>query len=157
MTNALPLAGITELLGLPFDGPDIDYLSWSTLGWVIGFNVVSIGLSLWIARVVACRLPVDYFRDDQSDAEDDRSTMPQPSRIVRNLGGAAVLLLGVVFLLTPGQGFLMILLGVVMLDVPGKRRFELALARKEKVLASLNWIRQRNDVPPLLPPAAERR
>ena len=65
---------------------------------------------------------------------------------------AALLLLGLVMLLTPGQGVLSILVGISLLDIPGKRRLELSIIRREPVHNSMNWIRAKAGRPPLLLP-----
>ena len=140
-----PLGGITELLGLEWSGPDIDYASPTTLLVVVLLNAVSIGLSVWVARVVVARLPVDYFTTPEPP-------LGRPGAVGRNLGGLAVMLLGLVFLVTPGQGTVLILVGLVLTDLPGKRRLERWLASRRKVMSALNWIRRRAGREPLSAP-----
>ena len=50
-------------------------------------------------------------------------------------------------LITPGQGILTILAGIFILDFPGKFKIELYLIKKPSVLKTLNWIRQKQNVP----------
>ena len=144
----LPLAGITELLGLSWNGPDIDYGSPWTWLVVAGLNVVSIGLTLVIARAVLAALPVDYFTVDPSAPTRGRL------RAVRTAAGLAVMFLGLIFLVTPGQGTVMILVGLMMTDLPGKHRLERRLARSERVMKALNWLRAKSGQPPLERPQA---
>lgn len=101
------------------------------------------------------RLPADYF------LEKDRATRPSwprhralywTWRLLKNLLGAVLVLAGVVMLFTPGQGVLTILAGLWLMDLPGKRRWELHLIGRPKVLASINWIRQKAGRPPLQVP-----
>jgi hypothetical protein len=72
--------------------------------------------------------------------------------VVKNLLGAFLVLLGVLMSLpgVPGQGVLTILLGVMLLDFPGKRKLELKLVSRPKVLRTINRIRHRFDKSPLL-------
>ena len=143
----LPLAGITELLGLEWSGPDWTYPTGpQAVAWFVAFNVVSIALSIVAAWLVLREMPVDYFRQE-TDAK-----RPLPARIGRNVLGVVVLLVGVVFLLSPGQGMVLILIGLMLTDLPGRRRFERAIARREPVLRLLNWARRKLGRDPLLPP-----
>ena len=153
MTTArLPLAGITERLGLPFDGPDLpfDELSgWQWLAVVAGLSVFSIAASVLAVRWQIRRLPSDYFTRDTPP----RTRTNPLGWLASNAAGMLVLLLGVVLLLTPGQGILLILTGLVMLDIPGKQRWERAIARRPKVFAGLNWLRRTMGRPDFEPPA----
>ena len=146
MFETLPLAGITELLGLSWSGPEIDYGSPVTWLVVVALNVVSIGLTLVIARAVLSALPADYFTADAASPARGRL------RAVRTAAGLAVMLLGLIFLVTPGQGTVMILVGLMMTDLPGKHRLERRLAGSERVMAALNWLRTKSGQPPLEQP-----
>ena len=97
------------------------------------------------------RLPADYF------LEADRVVRPPWPRqlalywvwrLLKNLLGVVLLLAGIVMLVTPGQGLLTILAGLWLMDLPGKRRCERRLIGRPKVLASVNWIRQKAGKPP---------
>jgi hypothetical protein len=77
-------------------------------------------------------------------------------RFLRNLVALVVLLVGVLLLVLPGQGLLTILAGCLLLDVPGKRRLELRLMQKPRVLAAINRLRQRRGRGPLHVPKRER-
>lgn len=63
--------------------------------------------------------------------------------LVKNLLGAFLVIAGLALLVLPGQGILTILVGLVLLDFPGKRRLELRLIRRPKVLSALNWVRRK--------------
>lgn len=101
------------------------------------------------------RLPSDYF------LETDRTGHPSwprhralywTWRLLKNLLGVVLLVAGFVMLFTPGQGVLTILAGLWLMDLPGKRRWELHLIGRPKVLASINWIRHKAGRPPLQVP-----
>ena len=148
---AAPLAGITEMLGLPFEGPDLpfDELSgWQWVAVVAAFTAFSVAASWLVLRWQIGRLPADYFSAPITEYRRDH-----PAQwLARNAAGAAVLLLGLVLLLTPGQGILLILTGIIMLDIPGKHRWERRIAARPKVFRGLNWMRRRLGRPPFDPP-----
>ena len=118
------------------------------------FGVVS--LVTFVGSAIALpwlltRLPEDYF------IERDRPVRPPwprhralywTWRLLKNLLGVVLLLAGIVMLVTPGQGILTILAGLWLMDLPGKRRCERHLIGRPKVLASVNWIRQKAGKPP---------
>ncbi len=119
--------------------------------------LATISLATFVVSGVALpwlmtRLPEDYF------VETDRAARPSwprnralywTWRLLKNLLGVVLLLAGFVMLFTPGQGVLTILAGLWLMDLPGKRRCELSLIRRPKVLASINWIRHKAGRPPL--------
>ena len=52
-------------------------------------------------------------------------------------------MLGVVMLVTPGQGLLTMVMGIALMDFPGKDRLEKALVARAGIRAALNWVRHR--------------
>ena len=72
--------------------------------------------------------------------------------VAKNISGVVLVFAGILMSLpgVPGQGVLTILMGVMLLDFPGKRRLELKLVSRPKVLRTVNRIRARFDRPPLL-------
>ena len=149
--RVLPLAGITEMLNLPFDGPDWpldEFTGWEWIAVVIGFSLFSVVTSVLAVRWQITRLPADYFAAERP---------PRPKRgpvswIAGNAAGLLVLTLGLILLLTPGQGILLILTGVIMLDLKSLRPIERRIVRRKKVLRAMNWVRRRAGKPDLLPP-----
>ncbi len=122
------------------------------LAWLGTASVVMFVGTLAAVPFVVAWLPKDYFRRRR------RRELLQASRhpalrvawwVVKNVLAVLLILLGIAMLVLPGQGILTILLGLVLLDFPGKRRMELALVRRPKVLATLNWIRRKMGRPPL--------
>ena len=55
----------------------------------------------------------------------------------------------------PGQGLLTMLVGLVLLDIPGKRRLELKLVSRPRVVRAINRLRKRFSRPPLLTTPAD--
>lgn len=129
------------------------------LGWLAMFSLATFLVSGIALPWLLTRLPADYF------IETDRRGHPVwprqralywTWRLLKNLLGGVLLLAGFVMLFIPGQGILTILAGLWLMDLPGKRRWERHLIGRPKVLASINWIRQKAGQPPLrVPPKTE--
>ena len=70
----------------------------------------------------------------------------------KNLLGAVLVVVGAVLVIpgVPGQGLLTILIGLLLLDIPGKRRLELAIVRRPRVLRTINKLRKHYAKPPLV-------
>ena len=71
----------------------------------------------------------------------------------KNLLGAALVVLGLLMLVTPGQGQVTLLAGLLLMNFPGKYRLERAVVSREGVMRALNWFRRRSGRPPFEPPA----
>jgi hypothetical protein len=102
--------------------------------------------------LILLRMPADYFVRVESSSTHWRQRHPVmwwTLRVLKNFCGVLLLLSGVVMLVTPGQGILTILVGVGLIDLPGKRRFELWLVGRPRVLATINWLRQKTGHPPV--------
>ncbi|HOM17370.1 MAG TPA: hypothetical protein PLQ00_08580 [Thermoguttaceae bacterium] len=122
------------------------------MAWLGAASALMFVGTLVAVPFVVAWLPKDYFRRRR------RKELLQTSRhpafrlawwVVKNVLAVLLILLGIAMLVLPGQGVLTILLGLVLLDFPGKRRVELALVRRPRVLASLNWLRCKMGRPPL--------
>lgn len=74
---------------------------------------------------------------------------------VKNAAGLVLLLAGIGMLFLPGQGLLTIMAGLFLLEFPGKRRLELAIVGRPRVLRGVNRLRRRFGRDPLLLPRAE--
>ena len=116
---------------------------------VIGITSVAlVVLSLLALPFLLARIPADYFHGR-------RRPPAQPGdarwfgRWLKNLLGGALLLAGIAMLVLPGQGILTILVAFVLLDFPGKRRLEIRLIARPRVLKTINHLRARTGHPPL--------
>ena len=67
---------------------------------------------------------------------------------MKNLLGALLVVLGLVMLVTPGQGLLTLLAGLLLMNFPGKYRLECWVVLRPGVLRALNWLRGRGGQPP---------
>ena len=114
-------------------------------------------LALGIVAVpwIVLRLPEDALqRPNPLEAYRHRHPMLRALLfVVRNAVGIVLLTLGVIMLVTPGQGILTILLALGIMDFPGKWRVEHAILERESVYRSLNWIRRKGGERDFLPPS----
>lgn len=123
------------------------------LWWALGtFSVVSLLVALCALPWLLTQIRSDYFLPDRS-FESRRPKARLREWILRNVVGALLVLLGIIWLVTPGQGLITILVGLVFMDFPGKRKLELWVVRLPKVLEAANWLRaKRGSEPFLMPP-----
>lgn len=144
------LATIGEWLGnwgLELESIDTEQLgliAW----WGSGLAMLSLlGVLVFVPMVVA-RLPADYFLKERSKVYRSVSPLWAPiywvGRVIKNLLGALLLVLGVILLFLPGQGLLTIIIGLVLMEFPGKHRLESKIAQRPRILATLNWMRNRS-------------
>jgi hypothetical protein len=115
----------------------------------ISATVISIGLlvgSVAGAGWAVKRLPEDFLVA-QSQAPSRRGITPV--RVLRNVLGAVLLLLGILMLALPGQGVLTVIAALSILDFPGKRRLMARLLRVPSVFRAVNRLRERSGKPPL--------
>ncbi len=127
---------------------------------LIAASVVMFVGGLILIPVFVVRMPADFFtrRERPPDTWSRRHPAMQIAlRVVRNIVGAILVVLGVAMLLLPGQGLLTVLVGVGFLEFPGKRRLELWLVRLPGVLKAINWLRDNRGHPPLAMPTKRRK
>jgi hypothetical protein len=122
----------------------------AVLAGLTGFSLALCFGSVVVVSWSVCRLPEDYLVTNQ--AWPRVHGWARVGRFLRNLLALLVLLVGVLLLVLPGQGLLTILAGCLLLDAPGKRRLELRLMQRPRVLAAINKLRQRRGRPPLSVP-----
>ena len=136
-------------------------LEW-ILGWIdanealfwslFAVSVVTFLATLLLAPMLVARLPHDYF------AHERRHTMPWGHRHIvvrvtliaaKNLLGGVLLAMGVIMLVTPGQGLITLIAGLMLLDYPGKYQLERWIVSRASVLRTINWLRARAGRRPL--------
>lgn len=119
---------------------------WLALGVL---SVVAFVATLVLVPVVLARLPKDYFL-----REPVASSTPMPLKVLKNVLGVLVVLVGVLMLVLPGQGIITIVLGLGLVDFPGRRRLELAVLGRPSVFKGVNALRDKLGREPLeLPPS----
>lgn len=121
------------------------------LGWWPGLlALLVIAGSIVLLPILLLGMPADHFaREAEVPAGQARHPVV---RGLRNLAGLVLLAVGVVMLVTPGQGVLTILAGLFLLDLPGKRALERRLVGRAPVLRAVNRLRVRAGRPPLVAP-----
>lgn len=132
--------------------PHIPALLW----WGTGLSLATLVATVVAVPWVVARLPVDYF------SQSHRAVLPQDRSFpglllmgLKNLVGAALVLMGLLMLFTPGQGLLTLLVGLLLMNFPGKYRLERAVVARPGVFRALNWLRQRRGDAPFDFPAKQ--
>ena len=120
------------------------------LGWMFVVSLASLVLCLLLLPVIIVRLPADHFSARRARAPRPRTWWNWLWHIVKNLLGAVFVVVGVVLLLLPGQGMLMILIGVLLMDFPGKQGLERRLIARPAILRVLNRMREKRGYAPLI-------
>jgi hypothetical protein len=114
---------------------------WLVLGML---SIVALVATLVLVPIALARLPKDYFLRDPG-----RSSMPLPLRVLKNVLGVLLVLVGVLMLVLPGQGIITIALGLGLVDFPGRRRLELGVIGRPAVIRSVNALRHKLGREPL--------
>lgn len=129
-------------------------LTWQNALLGVLLFVVTFAVSIGAVTYVLVRLPATYFQSGY-----ERALWVERHRALRwtgiglkNVLGVILVLLGVLMLLpgVPGQGVLTILLGLMLMDFPGKRRLELKIVRRPRVLAAINRLRAKFGKEPMI-------
>ena len=133
-------------------GVDIEQL----LVWATALSTVALVATMIGVPWVITRLPHDYFSRPERAAwraSSDEPLIAVVLGMLKNLLGLLLVLLGVVMLLTPGQGLLTLLVGLLLMNFPGKYQLERWLVLRPGVLRGLNWLRRRRQQVPFDAPA----
>lgn len=129
-----------------------DTLCWRSTLLFFWFFIASLVVSLIAVPWVIVRLPADYFQRGKPHRP-PFADYSAPVRMVlivgKNLLGLALVGVGLVFLLMPGQGVIVILIGVLLLDFPRKRHLERWLISRGPILKLANWLRAKWNKEPL--------
>lgn len=126
-------------------------LSPATLIGLTVFSLVACVASLLCASWAVRRLPVDYLLRDPG-LDRPRTSGGLLLRVLRNVVGLVLLILGLLMLVLPGQGVLTILAALSLMDFRGKRRLEARLMLSPRVFLLINRFRLRGGEPALLSP-----
>ncbi len=122
--------------------------------WLVGLSILSFIAGLILVPVFIARIPADYFSHPRRQRP-TRSRHPLFHLALvglKNLFGAALVMAGLLMLVTPGQGLLTLLIGLMIMNYPGKFALERWLVTRPHILPAINWLRTRYGLTPLLPP-----
>jgi hypothetical protein len=141
------LGRLVDALRLVFGGHGRDATEEIGFALVVGV-VATVAATLLAGRLLA-RLPADHFH--RPPPRPEHPLLRTLWWIARNLGGAALLVVGLVMALpgVPGPGLATMFVGFLLLDFRGKRRLELKLLSRPSVLGAVNGLRARFRQPPL--------
>lgn len=116
--------------------------------------IITFVVSLSVVAFVIVKLPVTYFRMDhpREFLNKRHPGIRFVGVLAKNFLGLILVGLGIVMSIpgVPGQGLLTILMGIMLLDFPGKRRLELKLVSRPRVLQAINRLRHRFGKPALV-------
>lgn len=70
-------------------------------------------------------------------------------KIVKNIIGIGLVIIGFLMLFLPGQGLLTIFMGLLFMDFPGKRKLEVSLTHRPSIQKFIDEIRRRAGRPPI--------
>lgn len=121
--------------------------------WLLLASVGSLVIAVVALPLVVLRLPTDYFSRPASLRTEERSRRGPFARVGRlalTAFGGVFLLAGILLLFLPGQGLLMMLIGVLLMEFPGKHRLEQWLVRQPGIGSTMNKLRVRRGLPPLV-------
>jgi hypothetical protein len=122
-----------------------DLFVWGGIASVVMF----VG-TLIVVPIIIARMGEDYFMPERPRSFADHHPIVRSIGIVlKNLAGVILVIMGLIMIFVPGQGFLTILMGLALLNFPGKEAAELKLVRYPPVRRSIQWIRQKAKKPPL--------
>lgn len=130
--------------------------SWyqSILPWLPLLSIS--GLIMAIVSVIALpwvvvRMPADYFVTVRQ-AKYDRSALGWLVWLLRNSLATVLLFVGLLLLVLPGQGLLMILIALGVSTSRHKYSIERSIISRKAVFKTVNWIRKRFQRNPIIHP-----
>ncbi|MGD9723097.1 MAG: PGPGW domain-containing protein [Pirellulales bacterium] len=109
-------------------------------------------VSVWVAYRFMLAIPADYFAQKHKRLDPWRDSHPAlryTVLVVKNVVGAVLIVLGLIMLVTPGQGLLSLLIGLSLVDIPGKQALQRRIIQRKEVLRVVNHLRRRAGKPPL--------
>lgn len=124
--------------------------------WTGSASLILFIATLIIMPILVIRIPADYFvsrhHHGHSRLHDCHPIICLIGLVLKNLLGVLLVLIGIVMLLTPGQGLLTVVVGLLLINFPGKYEAERWLVSRRPVSRALNWVRSKGHVEPLTPP-----
>lgn len=136
-----------EIYGLSFVYEWLEKNSYILL-YLGVFSFCIFFMSIFGIKYFAAKIPQDYFTKKQrvSKLKDSSVVLRLFYMITKNLIGYIFIILGILALVLPGQGILMILIGLVMSDYPGKQNLEKRIISIKTVRRGINWLRKKSGV-----------
>ncbi|BAF61780.1 PGPGW domain-containing protein [Candidatus Vesicomyidisocius calyptogenae] len=104
-------------------------------------------ISLLLIPYLLGLMPSNYFLKNSEKKLKIRRPFNLIKLILKTLTGFILLIVGIIMLVTPGQGLISILLGLFLMEFPGKRQLELKLINHNLTFKTLNWLRSKANKP----------
>ena len=126
----------------------------AVLWWLAVVSAILLIATAMAAPMLLSRIPSDYYTRGRRPGTSWAALHPVVRAMLftaKNMIGFVLVVAGILMLLLPGQGILTIVAGIMLLDFPGKHRLERWIVMRPPLLRSINWLRQRNGHPPLVP------
>ena len=122
-------------------------LDWQQLLlWASAMSLLMAVATLIAIPWVVTRLPSDYFSRPMRviwRLSPDAPVLALVVGTLKNLLGLVLVILGLIMLVTPGQGLLTLLVGLLLMNFPGKYQLERWLVMRPGLLRGMNWLRRR--------------
>jgi len=112
-----------------------------------GASILLLASTVLATPWLVAKLPADYLLAKQT-GKISGSLTRWLVNVLRCVVGTALILLGIIMMITPGPGIIVLLLGISVTQFPGKQRLLVHVATRPSVFRSLNWMRQRHHKPP---------
>lgn len=127
-------------------------LSWLSDYTLFVSAAAAVSIALMILSCAAtpwfvASLPSDYLQPKVSGSR-TYSLFNILILVFRNIVGLALIILGLIMMVTPGPGLIGLLVGVSLAEFPGKHRILISIAIQPDVFKSLNWMRMRHGKAP---------
>ena len=107
-------------------------------------SILSIVLPLLFVPFIIKKLPANYFCLNYNSEHKHTWLII----LLRNIAALVITLIGIIFILTPGQGSITILTGLIIADFPYKKQLEVKFVNFPFVLTVLNKIRNKMQLSP---------
>jgi|LGVF01.1.fsa_nt_gb hypothetical protein len=124
----------------------------TNLWWLLGISAFAFVATLIAVPAFVIRIPSNYFSRSTRPTTAWKKQHPRVRTLgvaVKNIIGLILILMGIVMLIIPGQGFLTITIGLMLTDFPGKYRLERWLASRKQIMTAMNMLRERSGKKPL--------
>ncbi|MBA4724185.1 MAG: PGPGW domain-containing protein [Gammaproteobacteria bacterium] len=136
-----------EIYGLSFIYEWLEKNSYVLLYLGI-FSFCIFFISIFGIKYFAAKIPKDYFTNKQrvSRLKESSLALWLVYIVIKNFIGYIFIIFGILALVLPGQGILMILIGLVMSDYPRKQNLERRIISIKTVRRGVNWLRKKSGV-----------
>jgi archaellum biogenesis protein FlaJ (TadC family) len=111
-------------------------------------------IALVIIPLVAVRIPAEYFAGKKRPQKQESHYHSRAGwillNIFKNVIGGVFVLVGIIMLVTPGQGVLTIIVGIMLMNFPGKFKLERWIISRGFTLKFINRLRRKRGRSPLV-------